>query len=178
MGISIFYVDEEGHRHNVTPGQPMRCACGVIMTSENSSRLQGGETIHVQCPLKADKPKAVLAPPVVRKPLPPLVKRAPPIVEPLPPPPVKKPLPPLAQLKKPAALTKASSTTEITALQQQVLDVLSMGAELSIGEMAAKAFGDRPKAQAESWVRNQLRGLLFLGLVEKIARGTYRRKKA
>jgi hypothetical protein len=64
---------------------------------------------------------------------------------------------------------------ELTPRQQKVFQILSAkGEALKLGELARKAFpGVRPIIKANSWVRNQLRGLVRAKLAKRVGRGTY-----
>lgn len=44
----------------------------------------------------------------------------------------------------------------------------------ALTEMASACFGNKKKAQANSWIRNSLRRLVVGGWVEKVERGAYR----
>jgi len=68
---------------------------------------------------------------------------------------------------------------EITDRQKKVLAILKRAQKQTIAELAEKAFSSvRPKAKANSWVRNQLRGLVARKLVAKIDSGTYKARAA
>jgi IS1 family transposase len=66
------------------------------------------------------------------------------------------------------------SADGMTVLEKRVLDVIKSADQITIADIAAKAFPELTPFQANSWVRNQLRGLRVMKLVEKVARGTYR----
>jgi hypothetical protein len=52
------------------------------------------------------------------------------------------------------------------------------GEEIGIAELAKETFPSKPKATANSWVRNALRRLVRAWLVDKTDRGTYKLTKA
>lgn len=63
---------------------------------------------------------------------------------------------------------------ELSPRQQKVLSTLKRSGKIKIADLARKAFpGVRPLTKANSWVRNQLRGLVAHKLAKKIDKGTY-----
>lgn len=58
--------------------------------------------------------------------------------------------------------------------EKKVMDVLSEATTMSIADIAGAAFKSKPKAQANSWVRNSLRRLVRGSFVEKTDRGEYK----
>lgn len=65
-----------------------------------------------------------------------------------------------------------AATTELNKKEQAVLDAFDGTQKISIAELAVKAFpkkGAAAKTKGNSWVRNSLRKLLRLKLVEHVA---------
>jgi hypothetical protein len=76
--------------------------------------------------------------------------------------------PALALAKKPA------KKIELTARQQKVLAAIKKTKKSTIEVITKTAFpGVRPITRANSWVRNQLRGLRAAHLIKRVASGTY-----
>ncbi len=78
-------------------------------------------------------------------------------------------------------------TVALNKKEQSVLDSFDGTKAITLAELAAKSFakkGTAPKTKGNSWVRNSMRKLLKLGLVEYVAgeakgskTGTYKRTK-
>jgi hypothetical protein len=62
---------------------------------------------------------------------------------------------------------------ELTTREKAVLEVIAKHPKITIAAIAADAFPDLSGVQANSWTRNQLRGLRDRKLVEKIGKGLY-----
>jgi len=93
-------------------------------------------------------------------------------------------------LKKPLKLKKAAKPEKPTSGQSgpkldlvrddlnpketAVLTLLRRKGEASIADLM-KAFPNKPKAKANSWVRNSLRRLVCARLAKKVGRGTYKK---
>jgi hypothetical protein len=59
--------------------------------------------------------------------------------------------------------------------EQNVLDPIVAAPDgITIAEIAAAAFPDLSRAQANSWARNQLRELVKRNLIERVGKGRYR----
>ena len=70
---------------------------------------------------------------------------------------------------------RTSSLARALPLQERrVLSAVPQSGNVTISELAMKAFGELSPKKANSWTRNQLRGLVAKGFVEKVSRGTYR----
>ena len=78
-------------------------------------------------------------------------------------------MPRTAAAKKPAA-----KKLELTERQQKVLAAIKKTKKSTIEVITKTAFpGVRPVTRANSWVRNQLRGLRAAHLIKRVAAGTY-----